>query len=633
MHKILLNTHKESNINILKARDYYFDISRKCNNVYRRLCFLLPIILSVLGMVLSNIFDNIGFKEGSIFLDKWLEIAVGVISIASFFINKKLLDVIDNNLKISNSLRETYDCQVLDIYPNYYNYRYSNEDFLKYIEKGKYVKDSDKYEVWYREIFDKNDVSNSICMMMDNVIYTMFIYKDNYKRKLNKVIIISSIFALYCIAYLYFYFSAFRFNLINPFIMFLSIFDYITDAFEDMTISNEMSKNNKNLYEIVIRDSEKIKNSSYEDNKLILRCIQDVVAKNRDNSLFIPKKVRNEYLKNGSEYYKVLDNVKNLYWNKDDLSKPIKEEDFQIFTDFSDKETITLKQIHDELFKILLDIKNVLDSNNKEFLLDGGTLIGACRDQKNFLSWDDDVDISIKSKDASVIFKLLKDKLGEKYDIQDYYNEEFYSPRLSRMRVRQKVNKSIIAEKDSELYEKYKYRGLFVDIYAYSPILYSLTIDKLYRCLLINPVYKKIRKEEFNYKHSNNSQKSIYNFKRLKKKYLKRSEWYKKHANNDKYYVYEPNYINDLKKPGPYINKEDIYGKSNTEYFCGTEFSVPSNCDNVLTKYYGSNWRKSPLQTLNSLEENGKIVYSKELFDASVYKHLWRAKIIRDVDR
>lgn len=243
-----------------------------------------------------------------------------------------------------------------------------------------------------------------------------------------------------------------------------------------------------------MENDDKLKLSSEEEKVLALRCIQDIVAKNRDNSLFIPKKVRNDYLKNGNSYYKVLDEVKNKFWDINDLEKPIHDTDFQIYTDKNDNETVTLKQVHDELIIILKGIKDVLDEANISFMLDGGTLIGACREDADFLSWDDDVDISIKSKDADKVFSILKDKLSDEYDIQDYDSEEFYSPRLSRMRVRQKTTRSIVDEKDSELYEKYNMRGLFVDVYAYTPILYNLTLDKLYRYLFIHPLYKKSEK-------------------------------------------------------------------------------------------------------------------------------------------
>lgn len=111
---------------------------------------------------------------------------------------------------------------------------------------------------------------------------------------------------------------------------------------------------------------------------------------------------------------------------------------------------------------------------------------------------------------------------------------------------------------------------------------------------------------------------------------MKRSDWYLKHAKNDKYYVYEPHYIQDLKKTGPYLSKSDMYSTKNTTKFNEYIFSIPSNPNAVLEAYYGKNWKESPLETIDNLKEGNKVVYSKELFDASVYKHMKRVKIIND---
>lgn len=615
MHKTLLATHKESNINILKARDYYFDKARREHNVYRRIVIVAPIALSVLAVFLS-IWHDYGNAT---------EFLIGVVSIAAFLANKFLQTRIDANLKISNTLREDYDCKVLGIQPNHYNYIYPAEEFLGYVGQSRYMKDADKYEVWYQEIFSSNDLANAVCMIMDNVIYTMRVYEIHARHKLLKIFVALFVFGIYLV--LYFTHPA---DLINPFIVFLSIFDYLTDAFDDFTVAKDMADSNRKLYENVIAHADELRQATPEGKVLALRCIQDVVAKNRDNCVFISKKVREDNLRNGSDYYKILDKVKNEFWNPDDLTKPMTADDFEIYTDKNEEETVSMHQVHNELIGILTDIQAVLDEAHIEFMLDGGTLIGACR-EGGFISWDEDVDLAIRSADAGRVFTLLQERLSDKYDIQDYDSEKYYSPRLSRLRVRQKTTRSIVDEKDSELYELYNMRGLFVDIYAYTPILCNQQIDGLYRRFLIHPLYRKIRQAESDWKHTDDSADALQRFERYKVRYMRRANWYLAHAHNDAYYIYEPHYIQDLSEPGPYLRREDMYGGANKATFEGIEFAVPTNPDAILTAYYGPNWNVSPLQSLDALRQpDGSMAYSEELFNASVYKHLKRAKIIYD---
>jgi lipopolysaccharide cholinephosphotransferase len=63
------------------------------------------------------------------------------------------------------------------------------------------------------------------------------------------------------------------------------------------------------------------------------------------------------------------------------------------------------------LYKITQKTIDILNENNIEYWAEGGTLIGASRTDKNnpiggFISWDDDVDISIDKKDKTRLMKL-----------------------------------------------------------------------------------------------------------------------------------------------------------------------------------------------------------------------------------
>lgn len=62
--------------------------------------------------------------------------------------------------------------------------------------------------------------------------------------------------------------------------------------------------------------------------------------------------------------------------------------------------------------KGLIEIKKILESNNIEYFLSGGTLLGAVR-EKNFIRWDWDVSLYLKTEDVfdkrQLLFCLFKD--------------------------------------------------------------------------------------------------------------------------------------------------------------------------------------------------------------------------------
>ena len=52
----------------------------------------------------------------------------------------------------------------------------------------------------------------------------------------------------------------------------------------------------------------------------------------------------------------------------------------------------TLKKLQNELLLMLIDVKSVCDSCQINYMLSGGSMLGAVRHQ-GFIPWDDDIDI------------------------------------------------------------------------------------------------------------------------------------------------------------------------------------------------------------------------------------------------
>lgn len=654
MKQLLIDTHKEENINILKARDYYFDKARFRNLHIRKWLLIAPILITLFGMIVAT-FASMLAREGmgiwkvlsslSAWMDKYLETLVGIVAIIAFILDCFIETQIEKYVGMSNELRELYDCRVLGISPNTFFYSSDEETIKRNMSVSQYVPDDGKYEVWYREIFSDDSFLNAICCMMDNIIYGYYIYRDFAKIRFRNLITIAALMAVYCVSYIFI--NDGRIVLVTPLLVFVAIFDFVKELVSDYTVSKNLEKSSYDLKTYVKDHADEIK-ADVDNRRLILRKIEDVVMYQRESALFVPKKVRKKYLSNTCEFYVELDQVKNAYQDKNTESLPTTAEDFEILTnDGTDTSTVTMAQVHKRLLNMLSDVKEVLDKAGISFTLDGGTLIGAVRENNSqipvyeggkFLPWDDDVDIALNIKDLNRVREVIASELGEKYIIQDAENEPFYSPRLSNFRIREKNDRSSMAEKDSCLWEKYENKGLFLDVYVYSPILVNMCFDSVFRKIFIHPLHKKIKKVENDWKYIPQKKKRNERlFFKYKSKYLKRVKYYEKHAKCDKYYAYVPFYIEDLKKAGPYIRRESLYGEKKVAEFENSFYEVPTRSEDVLKAFYGEKWYVSPFKSKEELmeecrvekEKTGKDVYwySRASFDASKYKHAKRISL------
>lgn len=599
MNQILVETHKKDNINLLKVRDYFFDKARNIN-VFRRFCLGFPILLLIVSYL--PILSAYGF------VNDYRDYYTGIVTIIMFFVVRSLNSRIQRYLYISNVFREEYDVRVCHMNRNQYIYDYEVLERYKYVADK--VADNSKYDYWYEEIFCLDNNKNVICCQMDNVIYTYYAY--NTAKKLYLLMLgVGSILAI--ILWLVIGHSDFIILSI------LALFNILQMFVEYLDVCNELIENNKILKDKILK-SEPL---DYTDETV--RNIQDCIINNRNNSLFIPKAIRNIYLKDGNPYYNDLNEIRKKLLDADTTTIPSSADEIELVSTDGNRKT-KLVEIQKRLKEMLKEVKSVMDAEDIQYTLDGGTLIGAAREEGKFIFWDDDVDLAIRYEDFSWAREVLEKKLGDRFEFQDYENEQFYSPRLSNLRIREQNKYSIVEEKDSPLFELYKSRGLFLDIYVYAPILRNVKIDSFYRILRIHPLNRKIKKIEDRWR--SNRSKYSRKFEKYKKKYMKRVNWYLSHAKCDDYYAYTPNYIEDIKHPGPYIKREDLYGENKKMMFEGDEYPVPTNVDVVLKSYYGHSWNKSLFKDIKTLEqEYSDSWYSHKCFSASSLKHLWHGDI------
>lgn len=606
MNKILKRTHIKENIDLLKARDYYFDIAKKLNSIKTKMVLFPSFFLLIVYMLQIFNLEIISKDQSEIIVGILATIVAFVVYIFDIYIHKYT--------DISNNLRTIYDSKVLDVKLN--KYIIDEKEMKKYLKAANKINYSPKYEVWYSEVFSENHFANVFCCQMDNLIYAKHAYKkakDFYIKRM----IIFSIFVIAAVI-----FSIITRQLFTTLLIIFSVLECYDVFVERITTYNEG-------LEVVLKFCDTAKEITPDQiNETIVNEVQEVVNKNRSLHIFLPPKIRKQFLEDDNPFYKELDHFKQLFMGYD-ATIPEKTEDIEIMYE-DGTNSIPLSEIQKRLKQMMEQVISIFDEEQIPYTLDGGTLIGAMRPNlKGFIPWDDDIDIAIPIDKIEKAKQVIKEKLN--YVIQDYNNEKYYSPRLSIFKIREQNDNSMISEKDSLLYDQYENRGLFIDVYAYSPILKTKLIDKIFRKTIIHPLNYKLEKIENNYPRKGNYNKKYKKFLKLKNRYLKILSFYSKHANNEKYYAYFPGYIYDRKKSGPYHKANELFSDTPTyTMWENKNYKIPADYNAILSSYYGKNWIIPPFKTKNELIEQYKEKwYSKAPTKVTALKHISYIKYIK----
>lgn len=117
----------------------------------------------------------------------------------------------------------------------------------------------------------------------------------------------------------------------------------------------------------------------------------------------------------------------------------------------------TLRKAQLRMVDILKVVDAICQKHNIEYVLDGGSLLGAVR-HRGFIPWDDDLDITIMRKDLKRLRKILPKELPANLVYQDYTTDPNYPILIAKVR-----------DKHSYLYEeewtdRLEEKGIFIDI-------------------------------------------------------------------------------------------------------------------------------------------------------------------------
>ena len=252
------------------------------------------------------------------------------------------------------------------------------------------------------------------------------------------------------------------------------------------------------------------------------------------------------------------------------------------------------KQLHKVLLEILEYVDIICKQNNLQYLLIGGTALGARR-HGGFIPWDDDVDIGVPRGDYERLLMILKTK-KDGYKIQDETTEKKYFCPFAKLR----KNGTVFKEKISiGLYED---NGIYIDIFPIDTLSEVSSLNtkiKLYKIKILNHALR------FRYcRELYCSSEKASTFKHwilyIPFIFFSRDYLMKKLVNNmtsqnnrEKHYAANLAGTNKLEKE---IMEYDVFFPTKELEFEGKKYPCPNQIDQYLKKLYGNFIELPPME-------------------------------------
>jgi len=153
---------------------------------------------------------------------------------------------------------------------------------------------------------------------------------------------------------------------------------------------------------------------------------------------------------------------------------------------------------HYNLFKLTKIITTILDDNNIDYFLIGGSLIGYHRHNKSFIPWDDDIDIGVFEKDKNRLTALLTAYCDENKDYTINIIFDIYKFRFNK-----DIFIDIFYYKYDNKLQHYNYytktlQDLFPQQYIKIDEIYPLNIIDFILYLPDGEIYEKIKIKTLN---------------------------------------------------------------------------------------------------------------------------------------
>ena len=253
----------------------------------------------------------------------------------------------------------------------------------------------------------------------------------------------------------------------------------------------------------------------------------------------------------------------------------------------------TLIKLHKTLLEILDYVVDICEENNITYFLIYGTALGAYR-HKEFIPWDDDLDIAIPRDDYNKFIHILESYDNHNFSIQYEANEKKYYHPFAKVRKKGTV---FIEDISQNMYEN---NGIYIDIF---PLDYIKEKDSL---------SQKIRSHTITYL------KHILRYSAHQGAYKnKRNFW----GHVFEHIICIPAYIlpksillnklnklcigkclkHDAKYIAQYYDRGfrntmpiDVFFPPRKISFCNKEYNVPNKIEEYLTTAYGTDYMELP---------------------------------------
>jgi len=130
-------------------------------------------------------------------------------------------------------------------------------------------------------------------------------------------------------------------------------------------------------------------------------------------------------------------------------------------------------QVRQKQLEILDVVATICDTHGLTYWLDGGTLLGAIR-HKGFIPWDDDIDIGMFREDYEKLLEILPSELPPSMVVQTRRSDGSYKLAYAKVR-----------DRFSRIEDRYRYNGIFIDIFPFDRMPGSPWIQKVQRALVM----------------------------------------------------------------------------------------------------------------------------------------------------
>ena len=152
---------------------------------------------------------------------------------------------------------------------------------------------------------------------------------------------------------------------------------------------------------------------------------------------------------------------------------------------------IPLSEIQDRVYKIFVEFDKICRKHNIKYSMEGGTLLGAVK-YKNFVPWDDDIDVIMVREEYNKFLKIAPSELPKEYFLQSYNNVRQFP-----------LNYAKLCDNDTCIYD-YAYthltkmnHGIFIDIFPIDNVIPSKLSKQLHIVGMLTSTRKTKLKVEF----------------------------------------------------------------------------------------------------------------------------------------